>query len=313
VASVDVVVVSYNSRETLRECVSPLASSEGIDVFVVDSASQDESLDAVADLDVVAMRLSWNGGFAYGCNAGWRLGSAPFVLFLNPDARLDVRSLRTLAAALERDERLGAAAPRIVGVDGALALSQRRFPRLRSTYAQALFLHRLFPGASWVDELVRDEHAYVVRGEPDWVSGACVLVRRSALARLDGLDAGFFLYCEDIDLCRRLRAAGYGIRYEPEAEAEHVGGASAPGELMLPVLAASRIRYARRHRGRAYALLERLGIALGAATHALAARDAAARRGHLRALHTALLGPSALPERLGVSGRTGVEAAQVAR
>jgi N-acetylglucosaminyl-diphospho-decaprenol L-rhamnosyltransferase len=312
-AFADVVVVSYNSRETLRECVEPLASGEGIDVFVVDSASQDGSLDAVADLDVVAVQLSWNGGFAHGCNAGWRLGSAPFVLLLNPDARLDVRSLRTLAAALERDGRLGAAAPRIVGADGALALSQRRFPRLRSTYAQALFLHRLFPRAAWADEPVSDEHAYAVPGEPHWVSGACVLVRRSALERLNGLDAGFFLYCEDIDLCRRLRAAGYGIRYEPEAVAEHVGGASTPDELMLPVLAASRIRYARKHRGRAYALLERLGVALGAATHALAARDAAARRGHVRALRTALRGSSALPERPGVSGRTGVEAAQVAR
>jgi GT2 family glycosyltransferase len=140
-----------------------------------------------------------------------------------------------------------------------------------------------------------------------------VLVRRGALERLNGLDDGFFLYCEDIDLCRRLRDEGYGIRYEPEAQVEHVGGASTPGELLLPVLAASRIRYARKHHGRTYALLERSGVALGAATHALAARDAPTRRGHSRALRAALLGPPALPERPGVSGRTGVEAAQVAR
>jgi GT2 family glycosyltransferase len=310
---VDVVVVSYNSRETLRGCVEALTASDCVDVFVVDNASPDGSLDAVADLDVVSVQLPWNGGFAHGCNAGWRLGSAPFVLFLNPDARLDVRSLWTMAGALARDGRVGAVAPRIVGPDGTLALSQRRFPRLRSTYAQALFLHRLFPRARWVDELVCDGDAYAQPGPAEWVSGACVLVRRSALERLHGLDEGFFLYCEDIDLCRRLRGLGYEVRFEPAAVASHVGGASAPGGGLLPVLAASRVRYARKHHGAAYAFLERLGVALGAATHALTARDPALRRGHLEALRTALRGAPALPERPGASGRTAVEAAQAAR
>jgi N-acetylglucosaminyl-diphospho-decaprenol L-rhamnosyltransferase len=310
VGSVDVVVVSYNSRDLLRECISPLASSEGVEVFVVDNASQDGSLDAVADLNVVAVQLSSNGGFAYGCNVGWRLGGAPFVLFLNPDACLDVRSLRTLAAALERDGRLGAVAPRIVGADGALSLSQRRFPKLRSTYAQAVFLHRLCPSAGWADELVRDEAAYRRGGEPEWVSGACMLVRRSALERLGGWDERFFLYCEDIDLCRRLRDAGFRIAFEPGAEAAHVGGASAPGAAVLPLLAGSRIRYARKYHAHGYALLEQLGVALGAATHALTSREAGARRGHVRALCAALGGRSAVPERAG-TGRRARDAAEV--
>jgi GT2 family glycosyltransferase len=310
---VDVVVVSYNSRETLRDCVAPLAASDCVDVFVVDNASHDGSLETVAGLDVVAVQLSWNGGFAHGCNAGWRLGTAPFVLFLNPDARLDARSLWTLAGALARDGRIGAVAPRIVGTDGTLALSQRRFPRLRSTYAQALFLHRLFPWAQWVDELVRSKDAYSSAGAAEWVSGACVLVRRSALERLGGLDEGFFLYCEDIDLCKRLREICYEVRFEPAAVASHVGGVSAPSAAVLPVLAASRVRYARKHHGRAYALLERLGVALCAATHALTARDAALRRAHFQSLRIALRGRPALPERPGASGRTAVEAAQAAR
>jgi GT2 family glycosyltransferase len=277
---VDAVVVSYNSREELRACVAPLSGAEGVDLVVVDNASTDGSLEALLGLPVTAVQLCRNGGFAHGCNAGWRLGQAPFVLFLNPDAVLRPDDLDRLAQVLEQEPEVGAVAPRIVGADGVLQWSQRRFPRLRSVYAQALFLHRLLPAA---DELVRDEEAYARPGSPDWVSGACILVRRTLLEQLDGFDEGFFMYCEDIDLCRRVRDAGYGVRFEPAAVAVHEGGASTPAGSMLPVLAASRLRYARKHRGSVAAALERLGIALSALTHAVAARGGRSiRHGHAR-------------------------------
>ena len=102
---------------------------------------------------------------------------------------------------------------------------------------------------------------------------------------LGGLDEGFFMYCEDIDLCRRLRSSGYELVFEPAASVVHLGGASAPRAALLPTLAASRVRYARKHRGRAVAFLERVGVGLGAATHALVGRGGrAARAGHARAL-----------------------------
>jgi N-acetylglucosaminyl-diphospho-decaprenol L-rhamnosyltransferase len=289
---VDVVIVSYNSRDRLRACVEPLLAAPSTNVIVVDNASPDASLGAVRDLPVTAIQLPYNGGFAHGVNAGWRAGSSPYVLLLNPDARIDGPSIEALVLALEEDPRLGAAAPRIVDEDGSLDYSQRRFPRLRSTYARAFFLHRLFPSAPWTDELVRDEEAYARRGSPDWVSGACVLLRRKALEELDGLDEGFFMYGEDIDLCRRLRAAGFELLYEPAALVHHEGGASAPRAHLLPVLAASRIRYATKHRSRAGALLERIGVALEAATHVAVARGGiAARAGHARALRLAVTRP----------------------
>jgi N-acetylglucosaminyl-diphospho-decaprenol L-rhamnosyltransferase len=283
--AIDVVVVSYNSARDVRGCVEPLAGVDGLEVVVVDSASEDASLETVADLPLRTIALSENRGFAHGCNAGWRAGTAPFVLFLNPDARIDPASVQRLAATAEADARIGAVAPRIVEPDGTLDYSLRRFPRLRSTYAQALFLHLLAPRATWVDELVRDHDAYERPWSPDWVSGACLLVRRSLLEQLDGMDEGFFLYCEDVDLCRRVRDAGFDVRFEPQAEAVHIGGASLPRSSLLPVLAASRVRYARKHQPRHVALLERLGIALGALTHAaVTRRGRAARKGHLRAL-----------------------------
>jgi GT2 family glycosyltransferase len=260
-----------------------------VQVVVVDNASPDRSLEAVADLPVRAIQNPRNGGFSYGVNTGWRAGSAPFVMLLNPDAVIDEASVRRLVAVLEEDPGLGAAAPRITNADGSLQWSLRRFPRLRSTYAQALFLHRLAPGAAWADEVIRDRRSYEQRWEPEWASGACILARRSVLERLGGLDEGFFLYGEDKDLCRRIRDLGLRIAYEPNATCSHVGGASAPRPGLFPVLAASRVRYAHKHSRWPARVLERGGIALGAATHALVGRGGrAAKAGHLAALRVSL-------------------------
>src|SRR5438128_10471129 len=93
---VDVVVVSYNSRYHLRACVEPLARLDDVHVIVVDNASADDSLEVVADLRVTALQRPSNGGFASGVNDGWRLGDAPYVLILNPDATIDPAALNRL-------------------------------------------------------------------------------------------------------------------------------------------------------------------------------------------------------------------------
>ena len=288
-AEIGVVVVSYNSRDHLRDCVADLARLDSVEVVVVDNASGDRSLETVSDLSARLIPLRDNRGFGAGCNVGWRAATAPFVLFLNPDARIEAAAVRRLAAVLRADASVGAVAPKILADDGSVDTSLRRFPRARSTFAQALFLHRLFPKADWTDELIRDEGAYRHSHLVDWVSGACVLVRRDVLERLEGFDEGFFMYCEDMDLCKRIAAAGYGVRFEPEAMATHRGGESSPRAKMLPVLAVSRIRYARKHRGVAGELVERAGVALGAATHGLVGRGGwAMRAGHLRAIARAV-------------------------
>jgi GT2 family glycosyltransferase len=294
VAAVDVVVVSYNNRDELRACVDELSHEDGFTVIVVDNASGDGSLDAVADLPVIGIPLDDNRGFAHGCNVGWRRGSGEFVLFLNPDARMDPASVERLAQTLRADAATGIVGPRIVNEEGVVDFSIRRFPRLASTYAQAFFVHRLLPRARWVDEVVRDTSTYLQEGPVEWLSGACLLVRRDLLERLDGFDEGFFMYCEDKDLCRRAWAAGYAVRFEPAALATHVGGggASAPRGSLLPVLASSRIRYAAKHARRAAAIGERLGVALGSLTHAAIGKgDAVVRRGHVRAFLAAFKAP----------------------
>jgi GT2 family glycosyltransferase len=289
VPKVDVVVVAYNSRPHLRSCVEALAAHPDLHVIVVDNASVDDGLATVDDLPVTILALDDNRGFAAGCNAGMRAGSSPFVLLLNPDARIEPTAVLELAETLVNDPVAGAAAPRVVDEQGRLDFSQRRFPRLRSTYAQALFLHRLFPDAAWSDETVRQREAYAADASPEWVSGACLLVRRSLLDELGGLDEGFFMYCEDKDLCRRIRDVGSDIRFVSRLECLHVGGASGPSAAVPPRLARSRVRYALLHRSRAAAAAERAGIVLGSLTHALAGRGGrAVRAAHVRAAGAAL-------------------------
>ena len=278
---VDVVVVSYNSRDQLRGCIEPLVTHDDLNVIVVDNASPDDSLASIADLAVQKIQRDVNDGFGSGCNAGWRAGASPYVLFLNPDARIEAAAIETLRDALDADAA-GIAAPRIVDEHGNVEWSLRRYPSVASIYGQAVFAHRFAPRARWVDEVVRDEAAYRERAIHDWASGACLLTRRDLLESVGGFDQGFFLYCEEIDLCHRIADRGAPVLYVPEATCVHAGGASAPRAALLPVLATSRIRYARKWFGRFRATAYAAGVLLNALTHVAVARSSATRRGHLR-------------------------------
>jgi GT2 family glycosyltransferase len=287
VARVDVVIVSYNSREELRGCVLAVADPR-MAVVVVDNASRDGSLGTVADLDVTCVGLDRNRGFAAGCNAGWVRGQAPYVLFLNPDARIGPEDVHLLVSVLESDPGVGVVAPRILGDDGSVQESQFSFSTPWSIWSTALFLHRVAPGSARLTGAVPAE-AHEVPGSPDWVSGACLLLRRETLEALGGLDERFFMYCEDMDLCRRTRALGLDVRYEPSATAAHIGGRSAPSARMQPVLVRSRVAYAHKHFSLPGRLVARVGIVAAEVTHALVSRGGrAARVGHLRALRAAL-------------------------
>lgn len=286
---VDVIVVSYNSRETLRDCVEPLTRHDDVNVTVVDNASSDGSLESVADLRLTAIATGRNGGFAYGCNRGLAAGSAPYVLFINPDARIDAQGLSQLVAVLDAEPAVGVVGPRLTDADGALVRSMRRYQRLGSTWATALFLHRVFRHAAWANEIVGDPREYERAAYPEWISGACMLARRSVLEQISGFSEDFFLYGEDMDLCARIREAGWLVRYEPGAVVFHEGGHSAPRPSLYAVLATSRIEFARRHHTAASAIGERFGLCVGAVTHIVAScRRPARRQGHVAALRATL-------------------------
>lgn len=288
VARVDVVVVTYNSREVIRACVEPLCSHPDIDVIVVDNNSSDGTLDAIAGLAVHTIPRNDNLGFAFACNRGWRGGRAPFVVFLNPDTRADAADILGLADVLAEQPAVGAVGPLIHDEDGHVHVSQRRFPRAAISLASAFFVPRLRPSTRWSLDIVAPG-TYERSGSPDWVSGACVAVPRALLETIGGLDERFFMYYEDADLGRRVRDAGFDVRFEPRISIMHVGGASAPRARLIPVMTESRILYAEKHGGRAGELRERAATVIYALTHMLlTTQGAEARRGYKRALTVAL-------------------------
>jgi GT2 family glycosyltransferase len=282
---VDVVIVSYNNRDTLLAGVEPLVATSGVTVTVVDNDSPDASLDVLRGLPIRAIQSGRNGGFGFGCNLGAAAGRAPYILFINPDARIAGSDLRRLASVLDAEAEVALVAPRVLDWDGTLMPNLRRGQRVSSIWAQAFFLHRLLPRARWANEIDRDVAAHQHVNYPEWVSGACMLVRRTAFESIGGFDEAFFLYGEDMDLCARLWLAGGRVRYEPGASAYHEGGRSAPRTSLYPVLAASRLHYARKYSGPIAARLLAFGLAVEAMTHVVANVHRPARaRGHVATL-----------------------------
>jgi GT2 family glycosyltransferase len=289
-ALVDVVVVTYNSSAHVRACVAPLCAHPDVAVTVVDNNSIDRTLDELESLDVLTIRREDNRGFGHACNVGWRAGDAPSVVFLNPDSRAEPASILALADRLTHGDDVAVVGPKIVDPSGVVQASQRRFPSLATSLASALFVPRISPGTRWsIDVATRS--AYATPGSPDWVSGACLGIRRDILERLGGFDERFFMYYEDMDLSRRVRDAGFDVRYDPSIQVQHVGGASAPRARLIPVMATSKILYAEKHGTRVWATADRCLTALHSLTHlVLTTQGAEARRGYARALRVSLSG-----------------------
>jgi GT2 family glycosyltransferase len=236
VIGVDVaaVIVNFNAGAELRAALQSIADDlqgRSWEAVVVDNASSDGSADIALEFapHVRLLRNAENVGFGRGVNQGAAASSAPLVLIINPDCRLERGAVAALEAELARHPGCAVAGPRILSPDGSAQGSARGDPdMLTGLFGRASTLRRLFPGAALAKRNVVDDT--VARGggsvEVDWVSGACMLVRRDAFAAAGGFDERYFMYWEDADLCRRLRAAGHHVRYVPGATAVHRVGHS---------------------------------------------------------------------------------------
>jgi GT2 family glycosyltransferase len=225
-----VALVHYHSEALLRRCLRRLCRSAeaAFDAVVVDNGSV-SALDWVPALDR-RLRLVSGGrnlGFSAGVNLALRSlsPSAPFVLLLNPDVLIEPDTLPVVAAALEEDGALGAATCRLVLPSGEMDPACRRAdPDLISALGKQTGLRRLWP--RW-RRLTRYHLDHLDPDTPHRVgaaSGAFLMLRRDALDRVGGLDERYFLYGEDLDLCRTLRGSGWEIGYVPAARATHVKG-----------------------------------------------------------------------------------------
>jgi GT2 family glycosyltransferase len=229
------VIVNYNSGAELADALDSVATEltgAAWEAVVVDNASSDLSWQ-VAESFGPNVRLLKNGenlGFGRAVNQGVRTTDAPLLLILNPDCRLLAGAVAAMRTELEAHSGCALVGPRILDPDGGVQGSARGDPdMLTGVFGRRGTVRRLFPGLRVSARNVVTDEA-ISSGRPsvavDWVSGACMLVRREAFDAVQGFDEQYFLYWEDADLCRRLRARGYHVRYVPAATAVHRVGQS---------------------------------------------------------------------------------------
>jgi len=260
-----VIIVNYQTPDlTLLAARSALA--DGADqVIVVDNASGDDSvprLQAGADPRVSVIASARNGGFGSGANRGAAAASGDVLLFLNSDAQLRLGARDALVAEVGRHGGRALIGPRLFTTDGSIQRSAGLLPKPDDLIVRALGLHRVVgavartPGVRALigrQSMVAEyEQAVATKGPIDvsMVSGACMAIGREAFESLGGFDERYFMYFEDADLCRRVTAAGWPIRYLPKAEVDHIGGASAPGDYRFgPLHGPSMVVYLKRWYG----------------------------------------------------------------
>ena len=220
--SLSIVIVSYNAREHLEKCVQSLAEAPPViphDITVVDNASTDGSATAIRDRwpHVSLIQQSVNAGFAAGNNVGIRATRGELVLLLNNDTIVPPGAIDRLVSRLAAHAGAAVAGPRLVNTAGVVELSFGAmispFAELRQKLRMGLHDRGI---AKWVERAASRER-YV-----DWVSGACLLVRRDAAERAGLLDERYFLYTEDVDFCAAIRAHGFRVLSTPAAEIVHL-------------------------------------------------------------------------------------------
>lgn len=227
-----VVVVNYNAGELLVKCIEA-ASVQAVRLVVIDNDSADASAAecerAFSGLEQFSLvRNTRNVGFAAACNTGFAMTESKFVLFLNPDCQLGSGAVLRLLEAIRSEPGAGMVGGLLLNLDGTEQGGGRRaVPTPWRSFVRAFGLNRL--AHRW-PKLFFDFHLHKqplpdAAIEVEAISGACMLVRREAVADVGLWDEGFFLHCEDLDWCMRFRQRGWTIRFVPSARVVHAIGA----------------------------------------------------------------------------------------
>ena len=259
--NLSIIIVSWNTRQLLEQCLASIFAHPpdgDFEVLVVDNHSDDGSAGMVKARfpQVQLIENQANTGFARGNNQAIRRSRGEYILLLNPDTVVKPGALRELAAYLDEHPTAGAAGPRLFNPDGSLQASCSPAPSLSREFLRMFHL----PG-------IRPDGTYAMDGwdvhtprNVDILVGACLLLRRSVLDQVGLLDETYFIYSEEVDLCKRVQQAGWRLVWVPQAQVVHYGGQSTQQvavEMFLR-LYQSKVIYFRKHHGWASALAYKL-------------------------------------------------------
>jgi N-acetylglucosaminyl-diphospho-decaprenol L-rhamnosyltransferase len=225
-----IIIVSYNARDDLERCLDSLVRSKiriDHEIVVVDNASTDGSADAVRArwTGVRVIEAGSNLGFARANNLGIRNTFGELILLLNGDTMVAPRAIDALVERLDARPDVAVVGPRLVDGTGRAELSFGKMMTPLAELRQKVIVRGnargVAPIVAYVDRITRREQ------EVDWVSGACLLVRRADAEAVGLLDERYFMYTEDIDFCAAIRARNRRILFTPVAEIVHLRGRSA--------------------------------------------------------------------------------------
>lgn len=228
---VSIVVVSFNTRELLRECLQTVertANGLPLEIIVVDNASRDGSADLVEQEfpAVKLIRSEVNLGFAGANNAAFPHVRGTYTILLNSDAFPEPGALTAAVQHMDSEQDVGLGGARLVGRDGSWQPSARLFPSLVNDLLSLSGLSAKFPESRLLGRADRTWADQYEAADTDWVPGAFSIIRTELLRKVGYFDEEFFLYYEEVDLCKRIRAAGYRVRYWPDVVVVHIGGES---------------------------------------------------------------------------------------
>lgn len=231
---ISVIILNYRGRKLVAEQLkffyaqTPRSSCE---VIVVDNASNDGIGEYIQKHfpQTRFIQSPDNRGYAAGNNIGIKEARGTYVIIANPDIVLTADLVDGLYAWMEEHPRAGIAGPRILNADGTLQESCARFPSLLLPIMRRMFLDRTPWGKRWHQWYFMRDWDHTSPKAVDWLFGACVIVRMSALQKVGLLDEDFFLYLEDTDWCRRFWEQGYEVWYVPQASATHLHHRSSEG------------------------------------------------------------------------------------
>lgn len=272
-----VVILNWNARDFLHAALTSIVTQNwrhNIEVIVVDNHSLLDDSAAMVRHEfpqVALIETGRNLGFSAGNNVGLRAASGRYILFLNPDTVVHEQAFDILIEWMDAHREVGACGPKLLNGDGTLQASCRTFPSFGAGLFRNTLLGRLFPNNPWSRGYLMQDFQHSKEQAVDWLSGSALFVRREALDQIGGgWDESYFMYCEDVDLCYRLKTKNWPCFYVPQAViTHHIGKSSdwAQGA-MIRRHHASMLKFYFKHYARGWGLVSApfavLGIALRA-------------------------------------------------
>ena len=221
------IIVNYYNSAPLKNCLESVTRTLqkiSFEVIVVDNSQDDPGMASIKESypQICYIQNSTNVGFARANNQAVQSAQGEILLFLNPDTILTDQAIEKMVAHLKSNADIGALGPKVLNTDGSLQYSCRRFPTFMTGFFNRYsLLSRWFPDNLYTVRYLMKDFSHNEEREVDWLSGCCLMVPHTVFEKAGGFDEHYFLFNEDVDLCRAIHQNGFKVKYFPSAKITH--------------------------------------------------------------------------------------------